>query len=66
MSISRITIPIRVTVGLSDNTCPPNAVHATFNRLGSKDKRILDAIGKGHGGQTREYDEIARRWQYGL
>lgn len=62
----RIKIPARVTVGLTDNICPPNAVHATFNRLGSEDKKILDAIGCGHGGQTREYDKIAKKWQYGL
>ena len=61
----RIRIPIRVVVGLTDTTCPPNAVHATFNRLASEDKRILNAIGCGHGGQTRAYDEIARKWQYG-
>ncbi|MCQ2391216.1 MAG: acetylxylan esterase [Kiritimatiellae bacterium] len=60
---TRITCPIRVTVGFIDNTCSPSSVYATFNRLVSKDKAILNAIGKGHGGQTREFDEIARQWQ---
>lgn len=59
----RITCPIRVSVGFIDDTCPPSAVYATFNMLGSRDKQILNAIGCGHGGQTRHYDEIARHWQ---
>ena len=62
----RIKIPARVVVGLADNTCPPNSVYATFNRLGSSDKKILNGIGCGHGGRTRKYDALAKKWQYGL
>ena len=38
---SRITCPVRVAAGLSDNTCPPCAVTAAYNALGSRDKAII-------------------------
>ena len=43
-----ITVPIRVTVGLSDTTCPPTAVYSGYNVIPSKDKRIFESPGVGH------------------
>ena len=60
---SRIRCPVRVSVGFIDNTCPPSAVYATFNSLGSADKAIFNCIGQGHGGQTAFSDRLAKRWQ---
>ena len=59
----RFTCPTCVTVGLVDNTCPPNAVYATYNQLVVSPRYILNAIGRGHGGQTHSYDQLARQWQ---
>lgn len=58
----RITCPIRVSVGFTDWVCPPASVYATFNRLGSTDKVIMNGVGVGHFGQTDTDDERARRW----
>ena len=58
----RITCPIRVTVGFTDWVCPPASVYATFNRLGSSDKVIMNGVGVGHFGQTKTDDARARRW----
>ena len=62
----RIKCPIRVSVGFIDNTCPPSAVYAVFNALGSKDKQISNCIGKGHFGQTAVADRLNAAWQRGL
>ena len=47
----RIRIPIRIIVGFADTVCSPSSVYACYNRLGSSDKGILNAIGMGHGGR---------------
>ena len=62
----RIKCPIRVSVGFIDNTCPPPAVYAVFNALGSTDKKISNCIGKGHFGQTAAADRLNAAWQRGL
>ena len=43
-----ITCPVRVYVGLGDNTCPPASVYAMFNSLKSADKKIVRGLGVGH------------------
>lgn len=58
----RITCPIRVSVGFTDWVCPPASVYATFNRLGSADKAIMNGVGLGHFGQTNTDDSRARKW----
>lgn len=59
----RFTCPTCVTVGFVDNTCPPPSVYATYNLLGASERYILNAVGKGHCGQTWHTDEIAIQWQ---
>jgi len=60
----RIACPVCVTVGFVDDTCPPSAVYATYNLLGSGERYILDSIGRGHGGHP--LNKIARDWQESL
>ena len=43
-----ITCPVRVYVGLGDNTCPPASVYAMFNSLKTADKKIVRGFGVGH------------------
>ena len=43
-----ITCPVRVYVGLGDNTCPPASAYAMFNALKSADKKIIRGFGVGH------------------
>ena len=45
---SMITIPVRVSAGLADTTCPPTAVYSAYNALASKDKAIFESPGVGH------------------
>lgn len=41
---SRITCPVRVSVGFIDTTCPPAAVYAGYNALTVKDKGIVHGL----------------------
>lgn len=59
---ARITVPVRVVVGLSDVTCPPHAVYAGYNAIPAKDKKIIPAPGMPHSVFRRHYDEL-RAWQ---
>lgn len=56
-----IRIPIRVSAGLADTTCPPTAVYSTFNALASKDKAILESPGVGHS-TPKEKARIVDAW----
>jgi cephalosporin-C deacetylase-like acetyl esterase len=44
----RIKIPLRVTVGFADVTCPPHAVYSAFNVVPAKDKEIFHGFGMSH------------------
>ncbi len=61
---SRITCPTRVVVGFADTTCPPCAVYAAYNNIASKDKKIYNAIGMGHGKRSIYYG-LLEKWQRG-
>ena len=56
-----VNCPVRVTVGFADVTCPPHAVYAAYNRLGSKDKEIWHGLGMGHGVRGEFYGR-ANAW----
>lgn len=43
-----IDVPIRVSAGLSDTTCPPTSVFSVYNALKSTDKEIFVSPGVGH------------------
>ena len=53
-----ITIPIRYEVGAADSTCPPMAGFSAYNVTPSKDKRIMMAIGQGHGVYQEMYRSV--------
>lgn len=55
---SRITCKVRVVVGLSDITCPPNAVYASFNEIPSEDKKILHGIDMTHSCRREFYEKL--------
>ena len=55
---SRITCKVRVVVGLSDVTCPPNAVYASYNEIPSKDKKILYGIDMTHSCRREFYEKL--------
>lgn len=54
---ARVKIPVRVSVGFSDTTCPPPCVYAAYNALRSSDKAIHNGLGMGHS----TYPEIRRK-----
>ena len=58
----RITCPVRVTVGFADTICPPDGVYAAYNHIASKDKKIYDGIGRGHGGPQPELRKELEDW----
>ena len=45
----RITCPVRVSLGLEDATCNPPNVQASYNRLGSAEKRMTFDPDTAHG-----------------
>ena len=55
---SRITCRVRVVAGLSDITCPPPAVYASYNEIPSKDKKILYGIDMTHSCRKEFYEKI--------
>ena len=59
---ARITCPVRVAVGFSDETCPPAAVYAGYNALRVKDKDIVHGLGMPHRVYPEIYDRINRQW----
>ncbi len=54
----RIRCPIIVSVGLQDSTCPPETGYATFDAIGSADKRMYAYDGHGHDANNRQHDAI--------
>ena len=55
----RVRIPLRIEAGLSDTTCPPPCVYATFNAFGSSDKKAVNSIGCGHSGSKENRAKLA-------
>lgn len=55
----RVKCPVRMTVGLSDVTCPPPTVYAAFNSLGSKDKEMIVMPGFPHGVRPGQIEELS-------
>ncbi len=55
-----IDVPIRVTVGFIDETCPPGSVWSAYNVIPSRDKQILFELELGHQNGTQY--EKAYRW----
>ena len=55
---SRIRCPVRVVVGLADNTCPPAAVYSAYNEIKVRDKSIYHGIGMGHGCRQELYSQV--------
>jgi len=58
-----VTCPARVVVGFADFVCPPHAVYAAYNRLGSKDREIYHGLGMGHGVRGEFYGRV-NAWIY--
>ena len=57
-----VKCPVRMTVGLSDTTCPPPTVYAAFNALPAKDKEILRMPGFPHGCKPEMNAEL-EKWR---
>ena len=45
---SLITCPVRIVYGLSDPTCPPCCIYASYNEIRAKDKAIVPFFGMTH------------------
>ena len=54
-----VNCPVRMVVGFADVTCPPHAVYAAYNRIGTKDKEIWHGIGMGHGVRGEFYNRAS-------
>ncbi len=61
---TRITCPVRVAVGFSDETCPPAAVYAGYNALRVADKAIIHGLGMPHKVFPEIYSQIDNQWLY--
>ncbi len=61
---ARITFPVRVAVGFSDETCPPAAVYAGYNAVRSHDKAIVHGLGMPHKVYPAIYDQIDNKWLF--
>lgn len=61
---ARITCPVRVAVGFSDETCPPAAVYAGYNALRVTDKAIVHGLGMPHKVFPEIYNQIDSQWLY--
>ena len=55
---SRITIPVRLSVGYADESCAPHAVCAAYNVIPSKDKKLYHGIGGLHGSRNAPMEEV--------
>ena len=55
---SRIACPVRVAVGLADDTCPPCAVYAAYNEIPVEDKAIVLGAGMTHACFQEFYTEL--------
>ncbi len=54
----RIRCPIIISVGLQDSTCPPETGYATFNAIGSADKRMYAYDGHGHDANNHQHQAV--------
>ena len=61
---ARITFPVRVAVGFSDETCPPAAVYAGYNAVRSRDKAIVHGLGMPHKVFPEIYEQIDKKWLF--
>lgn len=59
---ARITCPVRVVAGFADCVCTPAGVYSAYNRIPSKDKKIIHGIGMGHGVYGEFYRDLGA-WQ---
>jgi len=59
---ARIQCPVRVSVGFSDETCPPAAVYSGYNALRVKDKAIIHGLGMPHKVYPWIYDQFDNKW----
>jgi cephalosporin-C deacetylase-like acetyl esterase len=59
---ARIQCPVRVSVGFSDETCPPAAVYSGYNALRVKDKAIIHGLGMPHKVYPWIYDQLDNKW----
>ena len=57
---SRVTCPIRFSVGFIDTVAPPHAGYAAFNVCPSKDKAMVDSVGFGHSNSKVDSGRISR------
>ena len=58
---SRVTCPIRFSVGFIDTVAPPHAGYAAYNACPSKDKAMVDSVGFGHANSKVDSGRN-RRW----
>ena len=56
---SRVTCPIRLSVGFRDKICPPPCVYAAYNEIKSE-KDIYNAVDSGHGMPDKMHSGFAR------
>ncbi len=56
----KIDVPIRVTVGLIDETCSPGSIYSAYNAIPARDKEILIEPNLGHANGAKF--EAARAW----
>jgi cephalosporin-C deacetylase len=54
----RIRCPIIISVGLQDSTCPPETGYATFNAIGSAEKRMYAYDGHGHDANNHRHQAV--------
>jgi cephalosporin-C deacetylase len=59
---ARITCPYRVSVGFSDETCPPCAVYSGYNAIKVKDKAIVHGLGMPHHVYGWIYNQLDSNW----
>ena len=55
-----VKCPTRVVVGFSDRTCPPPAVYAAYNSLGTAEKGIIHGLGMTHLVRGDYYKELEK------
>ena len=62
---SRITCPVRASVGFVDTTCPPCAVYSAFNAIPVKDKAIVHGLGMTHHVFSKFRKQLDNDWLRG-
>ena len=56
-----IKVPVFMSCGFIDTTCPPSGIHAAYNSLGGP-KMIFNKIHHGHGDGPKEYIPLSWFW----